>query len=76
MHARTRHTPTHTGDGTNDLEMVEWAGWGVAPSNAARRVRLAANEVLAESNDEEAVACRLEGLLAGKGALAIRASRL
>jgi hypothetical protein len=43
------------GDSYNDLEMIEWAGLGVAMGNAFKSIKDAADFVTA-SNDEEGVA--------------------
>lgn len=43
------------GDGTNDLTMLQWAGTGVAMSNAAPEVRETA-DLVAPSNQEDGVA--------------------
>jgi Cof subfamily protein (haloacid dehalogenase superfamily) len=43
------------GDGHNDLEMLQWAGWGVAMGNAPDDVQAVANEV-APHVDEDGVA--------------------
>ena len=51
------------GDGENDIEMLRWAGHGVAMAGAAPEVRAAADVVTA-SNDEDGVAVELERLLA------------
>ena len=50
------------GDGENDMEMLRYAGWGVAMSNAPEVVRNAADEVIG-SNEEQAVLDYLEQLL-------------
>ena len=50
------------GDGENDMEMLRYAGWGVAMSNAPEVVRNAADEVIG-SNEEQAVLAYLEQLL-------------
>lgn len=52
------------GDASNDLELLEWAGHGVAVANAMDAVRDAADEVTA-SNDEDGVAVVIERMLAG-----------
>jgi len=52
------------GDGENDLEMLRWAGHGVAMAHAPAAVRAAAAGVTA-GNDEDGVALELERLLAG-----------
>jgi Cof subfamily protein (haloacid dehalogenase superfamily) len=51
------------GDGENDVELVEWAGYGVAVANAHERVKEAADFVC-PSVDEEGVAQVLEAFLA------------
>ena len=50
------------GDGENDMEMLRYAGWGVAMSNAPEVVRHVADEVIG-SNEEQAVLEYLEQLL-------------
>jgi Cof subfamily protein (haloacid dehalogenase superfamily) len=50
------------GDGENDVELVEWAGFGVAVANAHERVREVA-ELVCPSVDEEGVAQVLEAYL-------------
>ncbi|WP_293909838.1 HAD family hydrolase [Deinococcus sp.] len=50
------------GDALNDLEMLAWAGRGVAMGNSEPEVRAAAREVTA-SNDEDGVALVIERLL-------------
>ncbi len=47
------------GDMSNDLEMLSWAGWGVAMGNAEQRVQDIADEVTS-SNSEDGVAKVLE----------------
>ncbi|OQB95497.1 MAG: Sugar phosphatase YidA [Spirochaetes bacterium ADurb.Bin110] len=44
------------GDARNDLHMIQRAGWGCAPANAAEEVRLAARFVSTKTNKEDAVA--------------------
>lgn len=51
------------GDGENDVEMIEWAGYGVAVENAHDRVRAAADFVCPPC-DEEGVAQVIEAYLA------------
>lgn len=53
------------GDMLNDLPMLEWAGHAFAVGNAHPSVRDAADHVLV-TNDEDAVAILLEGLLEGR----------
>ena len=47
------------GDERNDLEMIRFAGWGVAMGNASGEIRRAAR-LVAPSNDEDGVAAILE----------------
>ena len=51
------------GDGENDIELVEWAGYGVAVANANERV-LEVADFVCPSVDEEGVAQVLEAFLA------------
>ena len=50
------------GDGENDVELLEWAGYGVAVANAHDRV-LAVADLVAPSASEEGVAQVLEAFL-------------
>jgi Cof subfamily protein (haloacid dehalogenase superfamily) len=50
------------GDGENDIELVEWAGYGVAVENAHDRVRQVA-DLVCPSVQEEGVASVLEAYL-------------
>lgn len=50
------------GDGLNDVEMLQWAGHGVAMSNASDTVRDVADRI-APSNDDDGVAVVVEQLL-------------
>jgi Cof subfamily protein (haloacid dehalogenase superfamily) len=59
----TREGTVAFGDGENDIELVEWAGYGVAVANAHERVKEAADFVC-PSVDEEGVAQVLEAFLA------------
>ena len=52
------------GDGENDVELLEWAGYGIAVANAHERV-LAAADWVCPPADEEGVAQVIESLLAG-----------
>src|SRR5207253_7012364 len=52
------------GDGENDVELLEWAGYGVAVENAHERVKAVADYVC-PSVDDEGVAQVLEAYLAG-----------
>jgi Cof subfamily protein (haloacid dehalogenase superfamily) len=59
-------TPAETvsfGDGENDVELLEWAGYAVAVANAHPKV-LAAADYVCPSVDEEGVAQVLEAFLA------------
>jgi Cof subfamily protein (haloacid dehalogenase superfamily) len=51
------------GDGENDVELIEWAGYGVAVENAHERVKAVADFVCPRV-DEEGVAQVLEAYLA------------
>ena len=53
------------GDGENDLELLEWAGYGVAVANADERLRELADFVC-PSVDEEGVAQVVEAMLAAR----------
>lgn len=48
------------GDEGNDLSMIEWAGLGVAMSNATEEIKSAANVVLPKTNDEDGIAWAIE----------------
>jgi Cof subfamily protein (haloacid dehalogenase superfamily) len=50
------------GDGENDIELVEWAGYGVAVANAHEHVKAVA-DLVCPSVDEEGVAQVLEAYL-------------
>ncbi|RIK43550.1 MAG: Cof-type HAD-IIB family hydrolase, partial [Chloroflexi bacterium] len=50
------------GDDTNDIEMLQECGLGVAVANAADEVKQVADEITA-TNDEDGVAIVLERLL-------------
>jgi hypothetical protein len=50
------------GDGENDVELLEWAGYGVAVANAHARVTAVA-DLVCSSVDEEGVAQVIEALL-------------
>lgn len=53
------------GDALNDVDMLTWAGHGVAMAHAMPAAVAAADEVLPGTNADEAVADWLEGLLDG-----------
>ena len=54
------------GDGENDVELVEWAGFGVAVANAHERV-LAAADLVCPSDEDEGVAQVIEAYLDSPG---------
>jgi Cof subfamily protein (haloacid dehalogenase superfamily) len=56
------------GDGENDVELVEWAGFGIAVANAHERV-LAAADWACPSAEDEGVAQVLESVVATYGSL-------
>jgi Cof subfamily protein (haloacid dehalogenase superfamily) len=61
-------TPERTiafGDGENDVELVEWAGYGIAVENAHPRVKAVADWIC-PSAEEQGVAQVLESLLHSK----------
>ena len=65
---RMGFTPAQTiafGDGENDVELVDWAGYGIAVENAHPRVRAVASWVCPAAADE-GVAQVLEALLDSK----------
>jgi Cof subfamily protein (haloacid dehalogenase superfamily) len=65
LSARMGFTPAQTiafGDGENDVELVEWAGYGIAVENAHERVKAVASWVCPSAEDE-GVAAVLEALL-------------
>jgi Cof subfamily protein (haloacid dehalogenase superfamily) len=61
--AFTRAECVAFGDGENDVELLAWAGYGVAVANAHARV-LAAADLVCPSVDEEGVAQVIEAYLA------------
>ena len=54
------------GDGENDIDLLEWAGYGVAVANAHERV-LAAADLVCPHVDEEGVAQVIEAFLDSRG---------
>jgi Cof subfamily protein (haloacid dehalogenase superfamily) len=58
----SREATVAFGDGENDVELLEWAGYGIAVANAHRRV-LAAADFVCPSVDEEGVAQVIEAFL-------------
>lgn len=66
---RMGFTPEQTiafGDGENDVELVEWAGYGIAVENAHERVKAVADWICPPAA-EEGVALVLEALLDSRG---------
>jgi Cof subfamily protein (haloacid dehalogenase superfamily) len=61
----TREETIAFGDGENDVELVEWAGYGIAVENAHARVKAVADWVC-PSAQEQGVAQVLEALLHSK----------
>lgn len=51
------------GDGGNDIEMIRWAGMGVAMKNSADAVKEAADTVTPEDNDHDGAAWVIEQYL-------------
>ena len=62
----TRERTVAFGDGENDVELLEWAGFGVAVANAHPRV-LAVADWVCPSAAEEGVAQVVEALLDSRG---------
>ena len=58
----SREATVAFGDGENDVELLEWAGYGVAVANAHPRV-LAVADLVCPSVEEEGVAQVMEALL-------------
>jgi Cof subfamily protein (haloacid dehalogenase superfamily) len=66
---RLGFTPERTvafGDGENDVELIQWAGYGVAVANAHERVKAAADWICPPAA-EEGVASVLEAMVALPG---------
>ena len=61
----TREQTIAFGDGENDVELVEWAGFGIAVENAHARVKAVADWICPSAVDE-GVAQVLEALLDSK----------
>jgi hydroxymethylpyrimidine pyrophosphatase-like HAD family hydrolase len=51
------------GDEHNDLELLDYAGWGVAMSNGIDQLKNVANDVTTQTNDEDGLANYLEKYL-------------
>jgi Cof subfamily protein (haloacid dehalogenase superfamily) len=62
----TREDAIAFGDGENDVELVDWAGFGIAVENAHRRVKAVADWVCPPAS-EEGVAQVLESFLDSRG---------
>ena len=62
-HGIGRHQIAAVGDMPNDVPMLEWAGQSYAVANAHPSALAAAGSVLAETNDEDAVAKLIRRLL-------------
>jgi hydroxymethylpyrimidine pyrophosphatase-like HAD family hydrolase len=58
----TREETISFGDGENDVELIEWAGFGIAVANAHERVKALADWVCPPA-EEEGVALVLEAYL-------------
>ncbi|MGM9902546.1 HAD superfamily hydrolase [Enterococcus sp. 10A9_DIV0425] len=52
------------GDEHNDLELLEYAGWGVAMANGTDQLKSVANDITEHTNQEDGLATYLEKLLA------------
>ncbi len=50
------------GDGDNDVEFLQYAGWGVAMKNGGVMAKSAANDITERTNDEDGMALYLEKL--------------
>ena len=59
------------GDGENDVTALKLAGTGVAVGNACAAARAAANVVLAETNDQGAVAVALARFVLAPAGVAV-----
>ncbi len=55
----TRHQVMAIGDSPNDLDMIEYAGWGIAMGNAVECIKEKAQWITAD-NDADGVALALE----------------
>lgn len=52
------------GDEHNDVELLDYAGWGVAMKNGTEQVKSVANDITDKTNDEDGMVEYLEDLLA------------
>lgn len=52
------------GDEHNDLELLDYAGWGVAMQNGTEQLKAVANDVTTKNNDQDGLADYLEEYLA------------
>lgn len=52
------------GDEHNDVELLDYAGWGVAMSNGSDGAKAAANDITTKTNQEDGLADYLENYLA------------
>ncbi|MBF8807786.1 MAG: HAD family phosphatase [Enterococcus lacertideformus] len=52
------------GDEHNDLELLEYAGWGVAMKNGTEQLKGVADDITEQTNQEDGLASYLEKLLA------------
>jgi Cof subfamily protein (haloacid dehalogenase superfamily) len=64
-HGVAPHEVIAVGDMPNDLPMLQWAGYSYAVANAHPAVREIVDEIVG-TNDEDAVAVLIEGLLADR----------
>ena len=70
----TREETIAFGDGENDVELLEWAGYGIAVENAHDRVKAVADWVCPPAS-EEGVAQVIEALLDVTPMIDLRAAR-
>ncbi len=52
------------GDEHNDVELLDYAGWGVAMKNGTDQLKSYANDITERTNDEDGLADYLESYLA------------
>ena len=70
----TREQTVAFGDGENDVELVEWGGYGIAVENAHPRVKAVADWIC-PSAQEQGVAQVLEAVLASRAASGSRRAK-